>query len=594
MSTSKSEQSNITQFRQKLKQIYSPHIVLLTIYFGVSGALAMIVAFSAQIRSDFIDMVLGNGKSTQVILLLLLNIIIVYGIHYGLPMILNFLEKILSHRISCETESAIGKRKSALLWFYYEDPEVNNDLELLKDAPDQAWVYFKTNMGIVSVLISTIGMFFLIGKMGICSVVMLFFLFIPVTFFSVQAASAYYDTWQRTAQLRRYCDYQRDVLMDKEYATERILFGFSPFFMKQWENDYKQVRSLSIQEELKGSRRMQVGGIIFCLYIVFLFVIIVNKLEAGQITVGYAVSLISIFPTLMNSMIVTLSNEINQMKRAKSAINTLVKFETLECEEGYFDLPEKGVDFKEIEFKQVSFKYPKTTKWVLKNVNMCFMKGKHYAIVGENGAGKSTLIKLLLGLYKVTEGEILVDGQNINDIPRTKMLGLITALFQDFQHYYTNVFENIGMGDINNIQDMSRIAECAEKANFHKRIEAMPDGYKTILGTMHQGGIELSGGEWQKLAISRLIMSPSPIKILDEPTAAMDPIFEYELYQDFNKIMKKKTTVTISHRFASCKNADYIYVLEQGSVSEQGTHEQLIADKQMYYKMYMVQKEMYQ
>ncbi len=594
MSTSKSKQSNIARFSRKLKQIYSPHIAFLTIYFGVSGFLAMIVVFSTYIRSSFIDVVLRNGQSTHVIFLLLLNIIIVFCIHYGLPMILNLLEKILSQRISYDIESAVGERKSALLWFYYEDPEVNNDIELLKDVPTQAWIYFKANIGIVSVLISTIGMFFLMIQLGSCYVVMLFFLFIPVTFFSVQAASAYYDTWQRTAQLRRYCDYQRDVLMDKEYATERILFGFSPFFMKRWENDYKQVRSLSIQEEVKGSRRMQAGGIIFCLYIVFLFVIIANKLETEQITVGYAVSLISIFPTFMNSIIVTLSNEINQMKRAKLAINTLINFETLECEEGYFDLPEKGVDFKEIEFKQVSFKYPKTSKWVLKNVNMRLMKGKHYAIVGENGAGKSTLIKLLLRLYKVTEGEILVDGQNINDIPRTKILGLVTALFQDFQHYCTNISENIGIGDINNIQDMSRIIECAEKANFHKQIENMPDGYKTVLGTMHQGGIELSGGEWQKLAISRLIMSPSPIKILDEPTAAMDPIFEYELYRDFNKIMKEKTTITISHRFASCKNADYIYVLEQGSVFEQGTHEQLIADKKMYYKMYMVQKEMYQ
>jgi ATP-binding cassette subfamily B protein len=121
----------------------------------------------------------------------------------------------------------------------------------------------------------------------------------------------------------------------------------------------------------------------------------------------------------------------------------------------------------------------------------------------------------------------------------------------------------------------------------------MPAGYETILGAMNEGGVELSGGEWQKLAITRLLMSPNPIKILDEPTASMDPVFEYSLYQDFNSIMKNKTTITISHRLASCKYADHIYVLDHGSICEQGSHEKLMDDKKLYYKMYTTQKEMY-
>ena len=149
------------------------------------------------------------------------------------------------------------------------------------------------------------------------------------------------------------------------------------------------------------------------------------------------------------------------------------------------------------------------------------------------------------------------------------------------------------MGDIEHVKDMPRIMESAKKANIHGKIAGLPEGYGTVLGTALKNGVDISGGEWQKLAIARLLMSPCPIKILDEPTAAMDAVFEYELYQDFKKIMEGKTTVSISHRLASCRNADYIYVLAHGEVEEEGSHEKLMANQGLYAKMYITQKEMY-
>lgn len=580
---------------RKLIENYKPHAGRLILYLLLSIFSAATVILSAQFRTDFIDAVLDNGNTKEAVLTLLLqNLIVIFGIRFLFPALQNHLEKSILPCIFLRMEMKVGKKKCTIPWPCHEDTETNDKMELLQDISDQVWLYFKGIANIMSIMVSTVGMFFLMMKLGIIFVVLLFLLFIPVAYFSVRAASTYYDTWQRTAKLRRYCDYQRNIMMDKEYATERILFEYAPFFLTRWKKDYQEVRSLSIREELKGSKKMQAGGMLYCLYIAVLVAVMVYGLGKGRVTVGYAVSLISIFPSLMDQMIITLSNEMNRTVRAGYAVKALAEFEALEDEEGAFDLPKPDMDFSEIVFKQVSFQYPKTSKWVLKNVDMRFEKGKHYAIVGENGAGKSTVIKLLLRLYRVTEGEILIDGKNINQIPHEELLGLITALFQDHQHYYTNISENIGIGDINHIHDTRRIVDSAKKANFHERIGRMPDGYGTVLGTMHNGGIDLSGGEWQKLAIARLTMSPCPVKILDEPTAAMDPMFEYALYQDFNRIMEGRTTISISHRLASCRNADHVYVLDHGGVLEQGKHDELMEDGKLYYKMYTTQKEMYQ
>lgn len=581
--------------RDCLTRTFKPHLALLIFYVFLSLLQAVMIAIFTKVRAIFIDEVLDLQHSTEeIISLFFLNVCIVFLVQYGLPMLQSYFNNLISQRIYLSVEYRVHKKKSTISWECHEDEDINNKIKLLEDAANHIWLYVKGMIGILATVISIIGMFSIIIQLGRLFALVLVMLYIPVVYYAIRAATNYYDTWRRTAKLRRNCDYQRNILMDKEYAAERILFEYTPFFLNRWEKDYKEVRNLSIKEELKGSKKMQIAGILFCLYVSVVVCVLANKLSKGEITAGYMVALVSVFPPLMNSMIVLLSNQINEMVRAKQTVKTLVAFERIEDDEGALALPQQNVDFSEIVFHNVSFQYPGTTKWVLRRVNMRFEKGKHYAVVGENGAGKSTLIKLLLRLYRVTEGEILLDGVNINDVPRTKLRGLMSALFQDHQNYYTNISENIGIGDINNLNHTCRIEDSARKAGIHKTIAAMPDGYQTVLGTMHESGVELSGGEWQKLAISRLMMSPCLFKILDEPTAAMDPLFESVLYQDFNSIMRGKTTVLISHRLASCKSADYIYVLNHGCISEQGSHKSLMERKRHYYKMYTTQKDMYQ
>ncbi len=579
---------------KKVAGKFKPYIKWLALYLFLCVGVAAVTVLSAHFRSEFVDLFLDENNANQRIYqLLTLNLLVMFLGRYGLPMLQELVAEVVSAKIKQDVEGQIGEKKCLIPWLAHEDQKINDKMELVESSGEQVWIFFQEIAAIFSALAGTFGMFLIMMQLGTVYVILLFLLFLPAAYFSVTAAGTYYDTWRRTAQMRRYCNYERNVMMEKQYAAERILFAYTPFFLKSWMGNYEEVRKLSIKEEVKGARKMQAGGILFCGYIAVLIFMIIDRLNYGQITVGAAVSLISLFPSVMNKMIITVSNGINRLVKAGHSINALLEFENMENGEDAFQLPVRGISFHKVEFRNVSFQYPGTSKQVLKNVNLCFEAGKQYAVVGENGAGKSTLIKLMLGLYHVTEGQILIDGKDIQTYSGGEVRGLMTALFQDFPRYYTSIAENIGMGDIEHVHDMPRIIESAEKANIHNKIMGLPDGYGTVLGTVLKNGVDISGGEWQKLAIARLLMSPCQIKILDEPTAAMDAVFEYELYQDFKKIMEGKTTVSISHRLASCRDADYIYVLAHGEVEEEGSHERLMANQGLYAKMYITQREMY-
>ena len=228
----------------------------------------------------------------------------------------------------------------------------------------------------------------------------------------------------------------------------------------------------------------------------------------------------------------------------------------------------------EIEFRDVSFKYPKTDRWALRHVNMKFTVGKKLAIVGENGSGKTTFIKLLCRLYDPTEGEILLNGIDIRKYDYKQYLDVFAVVFQDFKLLPYALGQNVAASTQ---YDEERARECLEKAGFGDRLHSLPDGLKTPLyKTLEETGIEISGGEAQKIALARALYKDAPFIILDEPTAALDPLAEYEVYTHFNDIIGGKTAMYISHRLSSCRFCDVIAVFDNGQIVQMGTHEELL------------------
>ena len=246
----------------------------------------------------------------------------------------------------------------------------------------------------------------------------------------------------------------------------------------------------------------------------------------------------------------------------------------------------------EVEFRDVSFRYPDTDQWALRHVNIKFRVGSRLAVVGMNGSGKTTFIKLLCRLYDPTEGEILLNGINIRKYRYDEYIRIFSVVFQDFKLLSLPLGENVAGAAR---YDRDRVKQCLEDAGFGQRLEALPHGLDTYLHKdLKDEGVDISGGEAQKIAIARALYKDAPFIILDEPTAALDPIAEAEIYSRFNDIVTDKTAIYISHRLSSCKFCDEIAVFHEGEIVQMGTHEELAADTSgKYYELWNAQAQYY-
>ena len=246
-----------------------------------------------------------------------------------------------------------------------------------------------------------------------------------------------------------------------------------------------------------------------------------------------------------------------------------------------------------LELHDVGFSYPESSKPVLEGLSLAIPHGSKFALVGENGAGKTTIVKLLARLYDPTHGRVELAGHDLRDYDLDELRQSVTAVFQEFVRYEFSVADNIAFGDVAAIGDRARVESAARRTGAHGLIEALPAGYDTVLGRTFDEGVDLSGGEWQFLAITRALMSNAEVLILDEPTAHLDALREQELYGRFASLTQGRTVVFVSHRFSTVRMADRIAVIENGRVAEIGSHDELMAQGGTYARMYRVQASRY-
>ena len=410
--------------------------------------------------------------------------------------------------------------------------------------------------------------------------------FLGETHFNSQSYSLMYG-W---TQERRELDYLRFAGASDETAKEVKIFGLSDFFGSRYKKlageYYRANRDLSARRAAWGGLLSMVGSLgYYTAYAVIIYRTVYGELSLGDLTFlsGSFLRLRS----LMEAILIRFSSI------ADSALYLRDLFDFLEMEPRIISidnsLPFPVTIRKGFTFENVGFRYPQMKQWVLRDVSFTLHPGEKLALVGENGAGKTTLVKLLTRLYDPVEGRIMLDGHDLRKYNLDGLRDAVGVIFQDYVKYHLTATENIAVGLIDERNNETRIKEAARQSLADKVIENLPNGYQQMIGRWFKQGTNLSGGEWQKIAIARAYMRGAQLLILDEPTASLDARAENEVFRRFVELTFDKCAVLISHRFSTVRMADRIVVLHEGKLLEHGTHDELLAVGGRYSELFQMQ-----
>ena len=410
--------------------------------------------------------------------------------------------------------------------------------------------------------------------------------FLGETHFNSQSYSLMYG-W---TQERRELDYLRFAGASDETAKEVKIFGLSDFFGSRYKKlageYYRANRDLSARRAAWGGLLSMVGSLgYYTAYAVIIYRTVYGELSLGDLTFlsGSFLRLRS----LMEAILIRFSSI------ADSALYLRDLFDFLEMEPRIISidnsLPFPVTIRKGFTFENVGFRYPQMKQWVLRDVSFTLHPGEKLALVGENGAGKTTLVKLLTRLYDPVEGRIMLDGHDLRKYNLDGLRDAVGVIFQDYVKYHLTATENIAVGMIDERNNETRIKEAARQSLADKVIENLPNGYQQMIGRWFKQGTNLSGGEWQKIAIARAYMRDAQLLILDEPTASLDARAENEVFRRFVELTFDKCAVLISHRFSTVRMADRIVVLHEGKLLEHGTHDELLAVGGRYSELFQMQ-----
>ncbi|WP_296246574.1 ABC transporter ATP-binding protein [uncultured Stenotrophomonas sp.] len=389
---------------------------------------------------------------------------------------------------------------------------------------------------------------------------------------------------------RRQLDYLRQVGASVETAKEVKIFNLNRFLIDRYkllaERFYKANRALARKRAIWGTLLAALGTLGY--YAAYGY--IAWRTIRGDFSIGDLTFLSGSFLRL-RQLLEGLLTGFSQVAGQALYLDDLFSFYAIEPE--IRSRPDAIAVPRPIRegfvFDNVGFRYPDAERWAVRNLSFHLQAGEVIALVGENGAGKTTLVKLLARLYDPDEGRILLDGRDLRDYDLDDLRANMGVIFQDFVRYHLSAGENIGVGLVESMYDKDRIQNAARRALADEVIDALPNGYEQLIGRRFKTGVDLSGGQWQKIAIARAYMRDAQVMILDEPTAALDARAEFEVFQRFKELSDNRTAVLISHRFSSVRMADRILVLADGRIEASGTHEELMIEGGRYAELFELQ-----
>lgn len=508
---------------------------------------------------------------------------------------INLLDSLLGDLFANKTSVELIRHAAKLDLYQFENPEFYDKLERARrqtnGRTDLMYQILSQVQDIITIITLAIGLIAFNPWLILILIVAVIPSFLGETHFNQRK----YSLTRSWTPERRELDYIRYIGASDATAKEVKIFNLSEFLAERFETlsmkYYRANRKIAVNRASWGIFLSAIGSIGY--YGAYVFIIM--QTIQGLITVGTLTFLAGSF-SRMQSMLQAIMNRFSRITEGALYLQDL--FDFFEIRPKIISGAENTPFPKEIQegivFENVGFKYPNSEKWAIKDLSFHLKKGEKLALVGENGAGKTTLVKLLARLYEPTEGRILVDGIDIRSFNLYDLRNNIGVIFQDYIRFQIKVDENIAIGDISELEQREVIVDAAVKSLANQVVENLPQQYDQLLGKRFENGVELSGGQWQKIALARAYMRKAQVLILDEPTSALDARAEHEVFLRFARLIKGKTAVLISHRFSTVRMADRILFLENGKLLEFGSHEELIAKDGKYAELFHLQAAGYQ
>ncbi|NJP06801.1 MAG: ABC transporter ATP-binding protein [Chloroflexaceae bacterium] len=504
-------------------------------------------------------------------------------------------EHMLHARMGHAINMAIMRKALGLDLSYFEDADFYDKLQnARREADFRALGVINTSFLLVQNIITLLSFAAILISFSPLIALLLFGASLPSFAVQMRYSDLYFRllTW-RAAEFRRlrYLEY---LLTVDTSVKEVKLFGLGDPLLERYDDLYWQFYR---DDEALAIRRSSISvlwGLLATITYYGAYAWIVWATIAGAITLGDMILYLTVFrqsQTIFQAMFAGMSRLYESGLFMDNLFGFLEITPQMETRPATHTIPrpiKQG-----IEFRHVSFRYPGRDQWVLRDINLHIAPEQKLALVGANGAGKTTLIKLLTRLYDPTEGQILLDGTDLRDYDLKDLHQAIGVIFQDFVQYHATARENIGYGQIDAMDNSERIQDAARRGGADEVIDGLDHGYETMLGRWFSEGHQLSGGQWQKIALGRAFMRDSEVLVLDEPTAALDAEREYEIFQRFRELTAGKIALLISHRFSTVRMADRIAVLENGQLTELGSHDELVALDGTYAHLFHLQAQGY-
>jgi ATP-binding cassette subfamily B protein len=508
--------------------------------------------------------------------------------------LINFCDVVLADKYSRHISTKIMEHASRLDLTSFEDPLFYDRMERARVQGTDRIVLIQATGQLIQQLVTTVslaaGILFFSPWILLALVACVVPAFLGETHFAFLGYSLNF----RQTPAKREMEYLRVLGGSKESAKELKLFGLSPFLVGRY---VKLSNELHSQTVGLAKRKLIIGGLLSLLgtlgyYGSYAFVIYETVL--GALTIGtlyFLTGAIAGASSNIQSVFATFSTIADQALFVTDLLDFFAMKPTVSSKPNALPMPRPVREG--FEFRNVSFTYPGQERLVLSDVSFRLERGERLALVGENGQGKTTIVKLLTRLYDPTAGQILLDGVDLREYDLEDLWKETGVIFQDFMRYDMTAGENIAIGKIEERENTFRLRSAAQKSLAEQVIRKLPKSYEQILGRRFEGGVDLSGGEWQRMALARAYLRDAQLLILDEPTAALDAKSEHEVFQRFAELTHGKMALLISHRFSTVKMADRILVLENGQIAEQGDHEQLLRRGGRYAEMFELQASSY-